>query len=156
MSKNARSVPTREQLRVWRGYVETSEAIRARLTGRLQTDSDLSSGDYQVLLALNEADGQTLRSSELAEQIGWERSRLSHHLGRMEKRQLLTRKSCADVAHGVDVILTDTGTDAFRRGSLPHLRAIRELFIDAFTPTQIEQMDELTVALRTHLDLDPL
>lgn len=155
MSRNQRVMPSREQLRVWRDYVETAEVLRSRLTARLQADSELSSGDYQVLLALSEADGLTLRSSELAAGIGWERSRLSHHLGRMEKRALLSRKARADVTHGVDVILTDTGAAAFRRASVPHLRAIRELFIDAFTPDQLESVDAQTVALRAHLQLDP-
>lgn len=154
MSKNQRLMPTREQLRVWREYVETAEIVRSRLSTRLQADSALSSGDYQVLLALSEADDHSLRSSELATHIGWERSRLSHHLGRMEKRDLVMRRSCADITHGVDVILTDAGSEAFRRGSVPHLRAIRELFIDAFAPEQLEQIDAMTVALRSHLQLD--
>ena len=33
-----------------------------------------------------------MRSSELAAHIGWERSRLSHHLGRMERRDLIRRQ----------------------------------------------------------------
>jgi DNA-binding MarR family transcriptional regulator len=155
MSGNQGAMPSRDQLRVWREYVETSEALRSRLAGKLQTDSELSSGDYQVLLALSEADDRSLRSSELAAHIGWERSRLSHHLGRMEKRGLVRRRSCADIAHGVDVILTDAGAEAFRRGSVPHLRAVRELFIDAFTAEQLEQVDALTVVLRSHLQLEP-
>ena len=154
MPNHQRVMPTRDQLRVWREYIETAEALRSRLTAKMQADSELSSGDYQVLLALNEADDRSLRSSELAAQVGWERSRLSHHLGRMEKRRLVARRSCTDVAHGVDVILTDAGVAAFRRGSVPHLRAVRELFIDAFTAEQLEQVDALTAALRAHLQLD--
>jgi len=151
-----RTTPTRDELRVWRDYIETAEALRARLASRLQSESSLSAGDYQVLLALSEAEGRTLRSSELASLVGWERSRLSHHLGRMEKRGLIGRASCADVAHGVDVTATDAGLEAFRAGSVPHLRAVRELFLDALSPEQLEHVAELTDALRRHLDLpDP-
>jgi DNA-binding MarR family transcriptional regulator len=145
---------TREELRVWRNYVETAEALRARLAGRLQSESSLSAGDYQVLLALSEADRRTLRSSELAALIGWERSRLSHHLGRMEKRELIRRTRCPDDAHGVEVALTDVGAERFRHGSVPHLRAVRELFVDALSPEQLAQVDVVTTALRRHLDLD--
>ena len=155
MSEIRRSMPTREQLRVWRDYVETAEVLRSRLAGRLLAESQLSSGDYQVLLALSEAADQTSRSSELAAHIGWERSRLSHHLGRMEKRDLISRKSCVDTSHGVDVSLTDAGAEAFRRGSVPHLRAVRETFIDAFTPDELENVDALTTTLRSHLHLGP-
>lgn len=150
-----RSMPTPAELRVWREFIETSEALRARLSARLQNASSLSSGDYQVLLALSEADGRRLRSSVLAEQIAWERSRLSHHLGRMEKRGLVERSRCSDDAHGVDVILTAEGLDAFRSGSVPHLRAIRELFVDALTPAELTQLEQITRSLRQHLDLPP-
>jgi DNA-binding MarR family transcriptional regulator len=84
---SGRTLPTSEQLRVWRKFIETAEALRTRLSSRLQTESALSPGDYGVLLALSEADAHRLRSSELAVLVGWERSRLSHHLGRMEMRR---------------------------------------------------------------------
>ena len=153
--KPRRVMLTREELRIWRGYIETADTLRTRLAGRLQSESSLSSGDYQVLLALSEANHKTLRSSELAEMIGWQRSRLSHHLGRMEKRGLVRRVPCADDVHGVEILLTDSGAEKFRHGSVPHLRAVHELFIDALTPEQLAQFDELTATLRRHLDLDP-
>ena len=151
MGTRKRTMPNREQLRIWRDYIETAEALRNRLTSRLQAESSLSSGDYQVLLALTEAPHDTLRSSELATLIGWERSRLSHHLGRMEKRHLIRRVSCADDIHGVDVIATDTGRETFRVASVPHLRAVRELFIDALTPSQLAHLDGISAALSRHL-----
>jgi DNA-binding MarR family transcriptional regulator len=149
-----RAMPTREELRVWRGYIETAEALRSRLEGRLQRESALSSADYRVLLALSEADGRTLRSSALAGMIGWERSRLSHHLGRMEKRGLVHRTPCPDTVHGVDVLLTGFGSESLRRSSVPHLQAVQELFLGALTPQQLAELDEVTAALRRHLDLD--
>jgi len=154
MARNHRTMPTREQLRVWRDYIETSLTLRTRLGSRLLSESSLSAGDYQVLLALTEAPQHTLRSAELAALVGWERSRLSHHLGRMEKRHLIRRVPCADVAHGVDVIATESGREAFRAGSVPHLRAVRELFIDALSPEQLAHLDDISAALRAHLGVN--
>lgn len=155
MAQKRRTMPTREELRIWRDYIETAETLRTLLEGRLQSESSLSSADYRVLLALSEADRKTLRSSELAQLIGWQRSRLSHHLGRMEKRGLVRRAPCSDDVHGIDVRLTDLGAESFQRGSRPHLRDVRELFVDALTPEQLAQVDEFTGALRRHLDLEP-
>jgi len=149
-----RSTPTPEQLRIWRGFVETSATLRDRLGAQLQNSSSLSSGDYQVLLALSEADGHRARSSELAALIDWERSRLSHHLGRMEKRGLVRRVPCVDGVHGVDVLLTDEGAEAFRAANVPHLRAIRDLFVEALSPEQLAAVDDITAALRNHLGID--
>ena len=152
IEERRRRTPTPEQLRIWRDFIETSEVLRSRLSAQLQSESSLSSGDYQVLLALSEADGRRVRSSELATLIDWERSRLSHHLGRMEKRALIRRVPCADGVHGVDVLLTETGADAFRAANVPHLRAIRSLFVDALSPEQLAQVDDITTALRRNLE----
>lgn len=149
-----RRAPSPDQLRIWRRYIETAEVLRTRLGTQMQLESDLSTGDYQVLLTLSEAPDRTLRASVLATEIGWERSRLSHHLGRMEKRGLITRARCADDGHGVDVAATDAGLDRFRAGSVPHLRAVKELFLDALDPTELDHVEQLTTALRRHLDLD--
>ena len=154
MAENHRTMPTLDQLRIWRDYIETAQALSTSLGSRLQSESSLSTGDYQVLLALTEAPQHTLRSSELATLIGWERSRLSHHLGRMEKRHLIRRVPCADDVHGVDVTVTESGREAFRAGSVPHLRAVRELFVEALTPEQLAHLDNTSAALRQHLGVD--
>ena len=147
-----RRSPTSAELRTWREFIETVEALSWRLASRLQSESSLSQGDYQVLLALSEADGHRMRSSELAAVIGWERSRLSHHLGRMEKRGLVSRDPCAADGRGAEVVLAAHGSDCFRRATIPHLRAVRELFIDALTSEQLAAADDIAGTLRRHLD----
>ncbi len=146
-----RRTPTAHELHVWRSFIEATEAVRVELEQRLQHDSGLSTGDYGVLLALSEADGRRLRPSELASAIGWERSRLSHHLGRMERRGLLVREDCAVDSRGAEVVLTDAGATAFRRASAPHLRAVRETFVDALTPELLAAAGEIAAALDAHV-----
>ncbi len=144
--------PTTEQLATWRGFIETSERLRAVLGARLQTETGLSPGDYTVLLALRESDANRMRSSALAERIGWERSRLSHHLGRMEHRGLIRRDQCAADSRGAEITTTNEGLQRFRRASVPHLRAVEELFFAALTPTQLRALGEAITALQQHLN----
>jgi len=146
-----RPLLTTEELRIWRDFIETAEALSAELTARLQRHSALSPGDYAVLLALSEAPGRRLRSSDLAAAIGWERSRLSHHLGRMERRGLIHREECAVDNRGAEAVLDPAGADAFRRSSVPHLRDVRELFVDALTSTQLIAAGEVAKTLRERL-----
>jgi DNA-binding MarR family transcriptional regulator len=150
-----RKTPTREQLRVWREFIETMERLNTQMATRMQRTSAMSAADYQVLLALSEAPNRQYRSSELAEQVGWERSRLSHHLGRMERRGLISRGACADDSRGSEIMLTSDGAAAFRRCSVPHLRDIRELFIDALAPQQLAAIADATSTLTRHLDRLP-
>ncbi|MEU8789305.1 MarR family transcriptional regulator [Streptomyces sp. NPDC048643] len=148
MSERRSPYPDAEELRVWRDFVETAQALHDELAARLQRDSSLSPGDYAVLLALGEAARHTLRSSELAETMGWERSRLSHHLGRMERRGLIRRDKCATDSRGAEVALTDEGAHAFRAALLPHLRAIREVFVDSLSAERIAAVGDAMAALR--------
>ncbi|MGW4799660.1 MarR family winged helix-turn-helix transcriptional regulator [Nonomuraea sp. NPDC004297] len=145
-----RSLPTADELRVWRDYIETAEALRAVISARLQSDSGLSAGDYAVLLALSEAQGHRMRSSDLAAHINWERSRLSHHLGRMERRGLIAREDCVTDSRGAEVVLVAAGAEAFQGATVPHLRAVRELFVDALTAEQLDAAGEVAAALRAH------
>jgi DNA-binding MarR family transcriptional regulator len=150
--RNRRPVLTQEELRIWRDFIETAEALRAELTSRLQVEAGLSPGDYAVMLALSEAPGRRLRSSDLAATIGWERSRLSHHLGRMERRGLIRRDECVTDSRGAEAVLEPAGAEAFRRASIPHLRDVRELFVDALSSTQLIAAGEVAKALRERLD----
>jgi DNA-binding MarR family transcriptional regulator len=147
-----RKLPAREELRTWREFIETFEALRTALAARMQADTGLSPSDYTVLLALSEAPGTRLRSSDLAAACGWERSRLSHHLARMERRDLIHREDCATDNRGAEIVLARAGATAFHAATVPHLTAVRELFVDALSPDQLTAAADLATALRSRLD----
>ena len=146
----ARKRLTARELAIWRSLLDTTDELRRVLGAELQ-ESGLSPGDYQVLLALKEADSHRLRSSELAATIDWERSRLSHHLGRMEQRDLIRREDCATDNRGAEIVLTESGMAAFRRASAPHLRAIKKHFVDALTSEQLEALADVMQSLQRRL-----
>jgi DNA-binding MarR family transcriptional regulator len=142
---------TSEELAVWRALIDTTADLRRILGADLLRDTSLSAADYQVLLALREAGGGRLRSSELASIIDWERSRLSHHIARMERRGLIRRDDCATDRRGAEVVLTDDGARMFRGATAPHMRAIKEHFADALTPQQLQALADVLQALQRHL-----
>jgi DNA-binding MarR family transcriptional regulator len=146
----ARRRLTAGELAVWRALVDTTAELRRILGAQLQQDTGLSPADYQVLLALSEADGRHLRSSQLAAAIDWERSRLSHHLARMERRGLIRRDDCATDSRGAEVFMTEDGAGLFRRATAPHARAIKKYFADALTPEQFDALADILQALRDH------
>jgi DNA-binding MarR family transcriptional regulator len=147
----ARRRMTAGELAVWRALLDTTAELRRVLGAQLLRDSGLSPADYQVMLALSEADGRRLRSSELAAAIDWERSRLSHHLRRMERRGLIRRDDCATDSRGAELSLTDDGTAMFRRATAPHARAIKRHLVDALTPEQFAALADILQTLQTHL-----
>ena len=65
-------------------------AVAARLNRELPADTGLSVQDYASLATLIDQSGGWIRAFELARQLGWEKSRLSHYSARMVKRRLAT------------------------------------------------------------------
>ena len=71
------------------------------------------------------------RVRDIAEQIGWEKSRVSHQVTRMERRGLVRRSDC-DVRRARHLGRADgDGRRAMLEASRGHNEAIRRYFVDA-------------------------
>lgn len=101
------------ELRAWRALIETTPMLVRRSDQLLLADSGVSGSDYTVLVTLHELDDSTIRMSELAEGIGWEQSRLSYHLARMERRGLISRRVHEADRRGSEVVITAHGRATF-------------------------------------------
>lgn len=143
------------QLRAWRGIIETTALLRHRSDQLLLADSGLSGSDYPVLVTLYELGDEVLRSTELAARIGWEQSRLSHHLARMERRGLVQRRRHGTDNRGWEVLLTEQGRDRYLAATRAHSRAVREHFADVLTARQLEALADAMEALARHLTGGP-
>lgn len=97
---------------------------------QLQAESGLSLADYDVLVALSGNHDGGMRVSDLAAQIGWERSRLSHQLRRMEDRGLTERRPSAEDGRTTNVVLAAAGREAIDEAAPGHVDLVRRLFFD--------------------------
>lgn len=71
-----------------------------------------------MLVNLTDSEAGRLRVSDLATQMLWERSRLSHHVTRMERRGLVQRVECPSDGHGAFIVITPEGRVAIE-GAAP-------------------------------------
>jgi DNA-binding MarR family transcriptional regulator len=126
--------------RAWRGLITLWTQLSAELGRRMAADSELSMSDFAVLVALTDECEARVRAFELADALQWEKSRLSHHLSRMEKRGLITRDGCTEDGRGQVVVVTAAGKRAIAAAAPAHVEAVRELFLDALTPDQVEAL----------------
>lgn len=116
-----------EAQQAWRSLLAMNTQLHAHLARALQRDSDISYTDFTVLVRLTDnADGRA-RISELAELLQWERSRLSHHIKRMESRDLLERSSCPEDGRGAYIAVTPAGRAALEQAAPSHAALVREL-----------------------------
>src|SRR5438876_5405873 len=128
------------QQHLWHGFRHVNQDLFAVLEQQLTRDSGLSGADYKVLHELSVVPDGLLRARDLACAIGWDRSRLSHHLNRMEKRGLVTREECAEDARGLIVRLTKAGRQAIEKAAPGHVEAVQRYFFDQLSKDEIDTM----------------
>ena len=143
-----------DELSAWRSFVEMHHHLERHLVKHLQRDFGLSDSDFEVLVNLSEAPGGRLRAFELGRATQWEKSRMSHHLSRMEKRGLVQRE--ASDARYPDVVLTDAGRAAIAASAPANAARVRELFIEVVGPERLAILkaasDDVLAALQEHVD----
>jgi DNA-binding MarR family transcriptional regulator len=125
---------------VWNAYRGLNQNLYAALEERLFRESGLSGADYQVLVPLSETPSGVLRARELGAEIGWDRSRLSHHISRMEKRGLVAREECSEDARGMMVRLTDAGRRAIEGAAPDHAETVQRYFFDLLSAEELKTL----------------
>ena len=137
--------------RAWRGFQRMRTALTAHLARQLTLECGLTEADYAVLVTVSEAPGHRKRSRDLGQALGWDRSRLSHQISRMETRGSIRREPCPDDARGFDVVLTDAGLAAIEAAAPVHLAAVRHCFVDLLTPSQLDVLGDIAETVTRHL-----
>src|SRR6478609_2976133 len=140
MSTPAPPVPTQwltdTEQSAWRSFITGSRRLLEALDQDLKNHG-LNHDDYGVLVALSESDGDRMRMSELADEAVESRSRLSHHIGRLEARGLVTREACPDDRRGSWAVLSPEGRATIEAVAPHHVTGVRHYFLDQVSPEDL-------------------
>jgi DNA-binding MarR family transcriptional regulator len=139
---------------VWQKYRTLRRELQAVQDRQLAQDSNLSGADYALLAPLSESPQGILRARDLGQEVGWERSRLSHQIRRMEQRGLVTRESCEDDARGSMIRLTEQGRAAIVAAAPQHVETVRRYFLDPLDKDELKALDIIFDRLLTALTRD--
>ncbi|MFI5611052.1 MarR family winged helix-turn-helix transcriptional regulator [Amycolatopsis sp. NPDC051903] len=142
------------ELHVWKSYHLLQRALGGAIDRQLVRDAGLSGADYALLVPLSEAPGDVLRMRDLGMRINWDRSRLSHHVSRMEKRGLLVREDCSEDARGAMVRLTPAGREAIETAAPEHVETVRRYFFEQIEPAELEVLGRVFDRMLARLDAD--
>jgi DNA-binding MarR family transcriptional regulator len=141
-----------EEQRLWRGWLKLNAQLTSTLQRELQDDAGLSNSDFEVLVNLTDSEEGRVRVSDLATQMLWERSRLSHHLTRMERRGLVQRSECEVDGRGAFIAITPAGREAIDDAAPGHVEAVRRLVFDALPDQDVSTMTALVDKLLARMD----
>ena len=135
----------------WRAYMGLSLQMTFEMNRQLTEDHGLSLADYSVLVALADSPDGRRRVTDLAAEIGWERSRASHHLARMCARGLTDRAVSTTDGRATDAVLTGAGRAALDGAAAGHVDVVRRLFFDGLGPEEIPVLESILTRLRDHV-----
>ena len=121
---------TAQEEHLWRGWLKLNAELASTLQRELQQDVGLSMPDFEVLVHLTDNPEGRLRVTELAGLLQWERSRVSHHIKRMERRGLVGRVECSADGRGAFVVITPQGRAAIEEAAPGHVMAVRRLIFN--------------------------
>src|SRR5690348_7845587 len=137
----ARWLNGREE-RAWRALQFMQMRLESELARQLAAETGLSYPDYLVLVALTDHPEGRLRLFELGRTLGWEKSRLSHHIARMADRGLVMKEKCAADRRGAFVSVTKKGRTEIESAAPGHVRTVRRLFVDQLTAEQLDAIGD--------------
>jgi len=141
---------TTEQQQVWRAYLGATHRVMQHLENELR-QFDLDLGEYEIMVRLSESPDHAMRMSELADQVGQSRSRLTHTITRMESKGLIARGSCVGDRRGVLASLTEEGYAFLVKVAPYHVASVREILVD---PVCAEDFAALGRVMKSVLDAE--
>jgi DNA-binding MarR family transcriptional regulator len=141
---------TDQEQAAWRGYLALLRLVTTSIDRQLQDEAGLPHGYYQILAMLSEAEGGTLRMSQLAEVTMTSQSRISHAVSALEERGWVQRAPSTEDRRGHTASLTDSGFAALAELAPGHVAEVRRLIFDRLSPAQVAALtgiaDSITAA----------
>lgn len=127
---------TLDEMKTWRVLHEVVTGLPIVLGDELRREVGLSFLEYYVLAGLSEQPDLSLRMSELALLANSELSRLSHLVGRLEKRGLVRRRPDPTDGRFNLAVLTSVGRKLVSKAAPLHVKHVRELIFDVLDESE--------------------
>ena len=135
----------------WERYFTTITRLTTHIEAPLKASCQLTIPEYNVLLHTQRAGGDGIRPRELAREVVFSPSRLTHTLKRLIDRGLLNRAECATDGRGGVISITPEGEKLFNQASQIHRATVRSAVLDDLTDEEAATLDRVFERIRSRL-----
>jgi DNA-binding MarR family transcriptional regulator len=146
---------TKPALDAWVRLLRGHAAARRTLDASLQADHGLTVTAYEAMLLLSAAGENRLRRVDLAEGLALTASGVTRLLDGLESEGLVAKESCPSDLRATYAVLTDAGRARLESASCSHVRSVRALFEERYTPEELETLAALLQRLPGAAGADP-
>jgi DNA-binding MarR family transcriptional regulator len=130
-------------LDAWRSYLQSHASILRELDAELAAEHGMTTRDYEVLLYLAQAPERRLPMSALAASTMLTRSGITRLVDGLVTQGYVDRAACPTDARVSFAELTEPGYQKLREAGCSHIASVRRLFVEHFSPEEIEQLSSL-------------
>lgn len=137
--------------RAWRAFHKIGTSLLPHLSRQITNHSGITGAEYVVLLALYELPATAINLNRLATGLGWEISRMSHQITRMEESGLVKKSKNAQDSRCFDVSITAKGRK-IAESSIPlQSQEINHCFSNVLSKQQMETLIEISELVSKHM-----
>ena len=138
--------------KAWRAFHKIGTNLLPHLSRQITNHSGISSAEYVVLVSLSELPTDSVSLNRLAIGLGWEISRMSHQISRMEASGLVTKSRSAEDSRSFNVSITARGRKLAESAIPLQSKEINHCFSNVLTKQQMETLIEISDAISKHMN----
>lgn len=135
----------------WRAFHKIGSRLLPHLSRQITSHSAITGAEYVVLVALSELKTTTVNLNRLAIGLGWETSRMSHQITRMQDAGLVQKIQSDSDARSFDVGITAHGREIINAAIPRQSKEINHCFSDILTTEQMKTLIEISEVIETHM-----
>ena len=143
--------------KAWRAFHKIGTSLLPHLGRQISSHSGISGAEYIVLVALSELTVPNVNLNRLARGLGWEISRMSHQISRMEEGGLVKKTRSSTDSRCFDVSITAKGRKIAESAISLQSKEINHCFSEVLTQDQMNALIEISEVISKHMkDNHPL
>ena len=137
--------------KAWRAFHKIGTSLLPHLGRQITNHSGISGTEYVVLVALSELTVPSVNLNRLAQGLGWEISRMSHQISRMEETGFVKKSRNTDDSRCFDVSITAKGRKMAETAIPLQSKEINHCFSEVLTQAQMKSLIEISEAISNHM-----
>jgi len=135
----------------WRAFHKIGTSLLPHLGRQVTNHSGISGAEYVVLVALSELSAPSVNLNRLATGLGWEISRMSHQVSRMDEAGLVKKTKNLEDSRCFDVSITAKGRNIAEAAIPLQSKEINHCFSEVLTQAQMKALIEISEAISSHM-----
>ena len=137
--------------KAWRAFHRIGTSLLPHLGRQVTNHSGISGAEYVVLVALSELSAPSINLNRLANGLGWEISRMSHQISRMDQAGLVKKSKNINDSRCFDVSITAKGRKIAETAIPLQSQEINHCFSQVLTQAQMKSLIEISEAISKHM-----